>query len=129
VDSVGLRPCRNFLMQSFLLLLRSCLSSCVAVLNDFLLSGVHNRCHSLRSLLFYSIFSLINIGQSYVLPMSVCSGVAFQSAHCIVSLKNSTAASIFPSVLRETFKVNLSLISCLKSSQFVCLLFKLGYIS
>jgi hypothetical protein len=114
-------------MQSFLLLLRSCSSSCVAVLSNLLLSGVRNRCQSLRSLL--CLFCLINIGQSYVLTVSVCAGVAFQPAHCIVSLKNLTAASISSSVLKEMFKVNLSLISCLKSSQFVCLLFKLGCFS
>jgi hypothetical protein len=44
-------------------------------------------------------------------------------------LKNLTAASIFSSVLRETFKVSLLLTSCLKSSRFVCLLLKLGCFS
>jgi hypothetical protein len=86
-------------------------------------------CANLYSLLFPLIFSLINIGQSYVLSVSVCSGVAFQPAHCIVSLKNLTAASISSSVSRETVYVNLSLMSCLKSSEFVCLLLKLGCIS
>jgi hypothetical protein len=115
-------------MQSCLLLLRSCLSSCVAVLSNLLLSGVRNRCQPLRSL-FSSIFCLINIGQSYVLSVSVCSGVASQPAHCTVLLKNFTAASISSSVLRETFKVNLWLMRCLKSSQYVCLLLKLGCFS
>jgi hypothetical protein len=46
-------------------------------------------------------------------------------SHSIISLNNLTAASISYSVLRETFKVNLCLISCLKLSQFACLLFKL----
>jgi hypothetical protein len=32
-------------------------------------------------------------------------------AHCAVSLRNMTADSISSSVLRETFKVNLSLMS------------------
>jgi hypothetical protein len=50
----------------------------------------------------------------------VCSGVAFQPAHCIVSLKNLTAASISSSVSREI--LNLSLMRRLKSSQFVSLL-------
>jgi hypothetical protein len=73
-----------------------------------------------------SVFCLINIRQPYVLSVSVCSGVAFQPAHFIVSLKNLTVASISSSVLRETFKVNLPLISCLKSSHFVyCLSFVL----
>jgi hypothetical protein len=76
VDSVGVRPCRNVWMQSFLLL-RSCLSSCVAVLSNCLLSGACNRCPLLWSLLS-SIFSIINIGQWYVLSVSVCSGIAFQ---------------------------------------------------
>jgi hypothetical protein len=69
-------------------------SYCVAVLSNLLLSGVRNRCQPLRSPLFSSIFCSINIGQSYVLSVSVCSGVAFQLAHCIVSSKNLTAASI-----------------------------------
>jgi hypothetical protein len=56
---------------------------------------------------FYPIFCLINIGQSYVLSVSVYSGVAFQPAYCIVSLKNFTAASISSSVLKGTFQVNL----------------------
>jgi hypothetical protein len=63
---------------------------------------------------------------SYVLSVSVWSGFAIQPAHCTVSLKNLTAASISSSVLRETFKVNLWLMRCLKSPQFVCLLLKLG---
>jgi hypothetical protein len=126
VDSVGVRPCRNVWIQSFLLLLRSCLSSCVAVLSNLLLSSIRNQCQPLQSLLFSSICCLINIGQSYVLSVSACSGVAFQPAHCTVSLKNLTAASISSSVLWETFKVHLWLMRCLKSSQFVCLLLKLG---
>jgi hypothetical protein len=36
--------------------------------------------------LFFLIFCLINIGQLYALHVSVCSGVAFQPAHSIVSL-------------------------------------------
>jgi hypothetical protein len=68
------------------------------------------------------IFCLINMGQSQVLTVSVCSGVVFQPAHCIASLKNLTATSVSSSVLRETFKVHLSLMKCQKSSQFVCLL-------
>jgi hypothetical protein len=50
-----------------------------------------------------SIFCLINTGKSYV---SLCSGAAFQPAHCILSFKNLTVGSISSSVL--TFKVNLS---------------------
>jgi hypothetical protein len=71
---------------------------------------------------------LICMGQLYTL--SDC-----MFWHCvptcpfIVSLKNLTAASISSSVLRETFKVNHSLMKCLKSSQFVCLLLKLGCFS
>jgi hypothetical protein len=38
-----------------------------------------------------------------------------------------TAASVFSSVLRELFKVNLSLMRHLKPSKFVCLLLKLGF--
>jgi hypothetical protein len=67
VDSVGVRSCRNVWMQSFLLLMRSCLSSCVSVLSNLLLSGVRNLCQRLQSLRFSSILCLINIGQSYIL--------------------------------------------------------------
>jgi hypothetical protein len=75
---------------------------------------------------FSSIFCLIIIGQSCVLSVYVGKQ---QPAHCIVSLKNLTADSISSSVLRETFKINLSLVSCLKSSQLVCPLLKLGSFS
>jgi hypothetical protein len=40
-----------------------------------------------------------------------------------------TAASISSSVLRETFKVDLTMTICLKSSKFVCLLLKFGCLS
>jgi hypothetical protein len=40
VDSVGVRPCRNVWMQSFLLLSSS--SSFVAVLINLLLLGIYN---------------------------------------------------------------------------------------
>jgi hypothetical protein len=56
--------------------------------------------------------------------VSVCSGIAFQPTLCIVSLKNLAAVTMSSSVLRGTFKVNLSLMSCLKSSQLVCLFLK-----
>jgi hypothetical protein len=45
--------------------------------------------------------------------VTVYSGIAFQLAHCIVSLKNLTAASVSSSVLRGTFRVSLSLIRCI----------------
>jgi hypothetical protein len=61
MKSVAVRPCRNVWMQSFLLLLRSCLSSCVAVLSNLLLSGVRNRFQPLRSRIFSLIFCVINI--------------------------------------------------------------------
>jgi hypothetical protein len=44
-------------------------------------------------------------------------------------LNNLTVSSKSSSVLKETFKVNLMLISCLKSSQFLCLLFNPGCFS
>jgi hypothetical protein len=125
VDSVDVRPCRNVWMLSFLLLM-SYLRCCIAALNSHLLSGVHSLCQILWSLLFSLICCLTSIGHSQVLNASVCSGIAFQPAHCIVSLKNLTAASISSSVLRGTFRVTLSLIRCLKSSQFDCLLHRLG---
>jgi hypothetical protein len=49
--------------------------------------------------------------------------------YCIVLTKNLIAASISSFVLREAFNVNLWLMRCLKSSQFVCLLLKLGFFS
>jgi hypothetical protein len=82
----------------------------------------------MESSFFPLFFCFISTGHWQVLNVSVCSGVAFQAAHCIVSLKTLTAASI-SSVLRETFRVSLSLISCLKSSHFVCLLHRLGCFS
>jgi hypothetical protein len=66
---------------------------------------------STRSSSFF-VFCSINVEQSYVLSVSVCSGVLFQPAHCFVSLKNLAAASISSSVLRKTF--NLWLMRCLK---------------
>jgi hypothetical protein len=65
---------------------------------------------------------LITVGQSYALSVS---GVAFQPAYCIVSLQNLTAASMSSSDLRETFKVNLSLMRRMKSSQVEYLLLNL----
>jgi hypothetical protein len=59
------------LVDSAGMLLRSCLSSCVAMLSNLLLFGVCNQPQSLQSLLFSSIFCLINLGQSYVLTMYV----------------------------------------------------------
>jgi hypothetical protein len=53
------------------------------------------------------------MGQSYALCVPVRSGVTFQPAHCAVSLKNLTAVTKSSSVLRETFKVHLSLMMCL----------------
>jgi hypothetical protein len=79
------------------------------MLSNLLILGFRNWCQSLsRSL------CLISIGQSFALSVSVCFG--------IVSLKNSFAASVSFSVLRETFIVNLSLMRCPKLSQFVVLL-------
>jgi hypothetical protein len=75
---------------------------------------------------FSSIFYLISIGQ---LSVSVCSDIAFQSVHCIVWLKNLTAASVSSLALRETFKATLSLMRRLKSSQFVCVVLKLSCFS
>jgi hypothetical protein len=57
---------------------------------------------------------------------SVSSGVAFQPAHCMVSLNYLTAASVFSSVLSRTFRDSFSLTKCPKAFQFVYLLFKYG---
>jgi hypothetical protein len=78
---------------------------------------------------FSLIFCFIWIGQSRVVSISVCSGVAFQPSRCIVSLKNLTAALIFSSALRGTFRVSFSLTRCRKSSRFVYLLLKHGCFS
>jgi hypothetical protein len=67
-----------------------------------LLSGVRIPRQPRRNLAFSSIFSLINVEQSYVSNASVCSGVAFQPAHCIVSLKNLTGATAYDSELLQT---------------------------
>jgi hypothetical protein len=48
---------------------------------------------------FFLFFCFMRIEHLRVLGMSVCSGVAFQPAHCIVVLNNLTAASMFYSVL------------------------------
>jgi hypothetical protein len=57
---------------------------------------------STESSFIFDFFCLISIRQPYALSVSVCSGVAFQPAHCTVSLMNLTAASISSLVLRET---------------------------
>jgi hypothetical protein len=71
------------------------------VLSNHLLSGVCNRYQSLQSILYSSAFCLINTEQSYIFSVSMYSGVAFQPAHCTVSLNNLTAASTSSSILRE----------------------------
>jgi hypothetical protein len=57
---------------------------------------------------FIQFFYLNSIGKSYALSVSVCSGVAFQPAHCIVPLKNLAAASMSYLVLREMFNLSLT---------------------
>jgi hypothetical protein len=86
------------------------------VLSNLLLSGVRNRRQSLGVFFFLNFLLKISIGPC--LSVSVCSGVAFQPSHYIVSFQNLTDASMSSSVLRETFKVNLSFIRRLESSQF-----------
>jgi hypothetical protein len=81
------------------------------------------------SFFFFSICCLITIGQLYALRVLLSSGVAFQPAHRIVSLKNLATASKSSSVLRGIFKDSPSLMRCLKSSQFVCLLLQTGSFS
>jgi hypothetical protein len=130
VDSVGVRPYRNVWTQSYLLLLRSCLSSCVTVLSNHLLSHVSTQCQPLRvyGVFFFLWFCCLTSTEQLYVLIVLCVVVVFQPAHCSVS-ENLTAASLSSSVLGETFKVNLSLRKCLKSSQFVCLLLKLGCFS
>jgi hypothetical protein len=83
VDSIDLRPSKNAWMHSFLLLLKNCSSSCVVVLSNvcFLVFVIDEN---LYGVYFFSILCLIYTGQSYALNVSVCSGVAFQPANCIV---------------------------------------------
>jgi hypothetical protein len=61
VDSVGVKSLQEcFLMQSFLLLLRSLSSSssCVSALSNLLLAGVRNRRRSSQTLLLFLQFLL-----------------------------------------------------------------------
>jgi uncharacterized membrane protein len=61
------------------------------------------------------------------MPKCICMfWLVFRHVHCIVSLKNLTAALMSFSVLTETFEVHLSLTRHLKAYQFVRLLLKLG---
>lgn len=108
-------------MQPFSLILTSSLSSSIATLSNLLLECVRNWYHPLWCFLF-----LINIGQSYALSVPLCPGVAFQSVNWILSLKNLVALSKSFSVLRRIFKVNPSMLWLLNSSEFVCLLLKMG---
>jgi hypothetical protein len=83
------------------------LSSRVAALSNLLLAGVCKRWRSLRTLLFSSIFfCLIIIGQCYASSVLLYSGVAFQPAHSILSLKNLAVASMLSSAVREVFEIN-----------------------
>jgi hypothetical protein len=103
MDYVDVSPRRNVWVQPFLLSLRSSLTSCVAALSNFLLAGVPRRCHSRRNLLSSSTFWLISIGQSYAVSV-LFSGVAFQPAHGIASLKNLAANLVSSSVYGEYLK-------------------------
>jgi hypothetical protein len=62
VNIIGIRPCRNVWMLSFLLLM-SCLSFYVAALSSRLLSGVRSPYLLLRSLLFSMSFCFTSIGR------------------------------------------------------------------
>jgi hypothetical protein len=75
-------------MQLFLLLLRSYLCFCVAMLSNLLLLVFVIGAILYGIFFLLQICCLINIWQSYVLSVSICSGVAFQTAHRILSLKN-----------------------------------------
>jgi hypothetical protein len=113
-------------MLSFLLLLRSYLSSRVAVLSRRLFLGVRSWCQRLRNLRLSKIFSVINKGHSSALSGLVCSGVVFQPAHRIVSLKYWTAASFSSAVLRGICRVRRSVMRFRNSFQLVRGLHRLG---
>jgi hypothetical protein len=73
--------CRKDWTRSFFIRRMSCLRSCVAVLSNRLLSGVHKRCQSWRSYLFPASFCLMMIGQPWILAVAGSVGVACQPAY------------------------------------------------
>jgi hypothetical protein len=86
-------------------------------------------CASFSVLFFLKFVCLIKIGYLGLMARSVRSGVAFQPAYCMVSLKYLTAASIFSSVLSGTFRDSFTLTKFWKTSQFVYMLLKYGCFS
>jgi hypothetical protein len=126
VNAVGMRPWRKVWMLWFLLLLRSCLSSRVAVLSRRLFLYVRSWCQRLRSLRLSKIFCFISKGHSLVLSGLVCSGVVFQQAHWIVSLKYWTDASMSSAVLKGICRASRSVLRFLNSSTLVRRLHRLG---
>jgi hypothetical protein len=80
----------------------------------------------LRSLRLSKIFCFINRGHSLVLSGLVYSGVVFQQANWIVSLKYWTAAAVSSAVLRGICRVSRTVMRFLNSSKLVCRLHRLG---
>jgi hypothetical protein len=93
------------------------------VLSRRLFLGVRSWCQHLR---MSKIFCFINKGHSLVLNGLVCSGVVFQPAHWIVSLKYWAAASMSSAVLRGICRVRRSVMRFRNSSQLVHRLHRLG---
>jgi hypothetical protein len=72
------------------------------------------------------IFCFISKGHSLVLSALVCSGVVFQQAQWIVSLKYWTAASMSSVVLWGICRASRSVMRFLNSLKLVCRLHRLG---
>jgi hypothetical protein len=102
------------------------LSSRVAALSRRLFFDVRSWCQCLCSLHLSKIFCFISKGHSLVLSGLVCSGIVFQQAKRIVSLKYWTAASMSSAVLRGTCRASRSEMRFLNSSKLVRRLHRLG---
>jgi hypothetical protein len=86
---------------------------------------VRSWCQCLRSLRLSKIFCFISKVHSLVLSGLVCSGVVFQQARWIVSLK-WTAASMSSAVFRGICRASRSVMRFLNSSKLVRRLHRLG---
>jgi hypothetical protein len=87
---------------------------------------VRSWCQRLCCLRLSKIFCFNNKGHSLVLSGLICSGVVFQQAHWIVSLKYWTTASMSSAILRGICRVSHSVMGFLNSSKLVCRLHRLG---
>jgi hypothetical protein len=102
VEAVGVRPCRNVWMLAFLCSWRSCLSSCVVLLSNFL------ACWCSVAVPFFpesSFFSELLFHEDGAVRGRCGAGVAVHPAHCMMSVMYFTASSIWPSVLSGKWRV------------------------